>query len=119
MLARKGRAVVAFAITKCAHGNPDIAEFDYMSRADGGTVLDPSHPAVRHGHGVTTDSCVVVDDLAVEWSYRSRTTGWVYFEHVAQEIPAADSLELCVTHLGFIDLPIDTGSPSFKWRMKP
>ncbi len=119
MLARKGDAVVAFAFTKQEYGHPDVAEFDYLFRDDGGRVLDPSHTSVRSGHGTTRESCVAVGDLEIEWSYRSPTTGWVYFEHLPHEMPAADALELCVTHLGLMNVPVDTGSARFKWRMKP
>ncbi|MHB0980605.1 MAG: hypothetical protein ACYC5Q_11155 [Thermoleophilia bacterium] len=124
MLARKGDTVAAFAFTKQEYGNPeygnpDVAEFDYVSRDDGGTELDRSHPSVRSGHGVTTDSCVEIGGLRVEWSYRSRATGWVYFEHLPHEVPAADALELCVTYLWFMSFPIDTRHNRFKWQVKP
>lgn len=119
VLARKDGAIAAFAFTKQEYGNPDVAAFDWVLRDDGGTRLDPSDPSVRGGHGVTTRSRVAIGNLDIEWSYRGRTTGWVYYEYLAHEVPPVDALELCVTNLPLKDLPIDAGDPRFPWRAKP
>ncbi len=77
-------------------------------------MLDPADSATSSGSG-ESNGLVVLGRFELAWSYASPSCGYLYYPHDVEEV--AD-LEMCMTSLRRLDLPIDTADERFEWRTK-
>ena len=119
LLLRKGNAIAALSFTRQQHGNPDVAEFNWVYRDDGGTLLDPALPEVQSGHSTTVQSRVEIKSLHMGWSYASSGRGYVYYDFFPRGQSLGDAWAISVTDLQFKDLPLDAKAQGLHWQQKP
>ena len=115
VLLRQGTNIAAVIFTKheIRYGDPprDYAEYDWMFRNDGGMVLEKEHPSVQSGSAETTGAhpWVAVGPFRLRWSFRTRSTGWIYRE------PNLNVL-LAITDIESIDEKIDFDSQKYTFH---
>lgn len=104
----------AFVLRNQREGPPEVTDYDFYYRDDGGTSLDPSDPAVERG-SVETKRVVEFGPFRIRWSIARANLGWLYYSVLPGDPMPANGVRICVTESRNME-GLDAGDERWVYR---